>query len=408
MRQALYNISSVALGTLPGSPNELEVLVNPIFLLENDRVLWVGPAENAPQGWREECEEVHDLKGRAVLPGFVESHTHLVFAGSRAHEFSLRCAGATYEEIGRSGGGIRYTAQCVRQASEEELIEEAMPRLRALLNFGVTTVEIKSGYGLTLESELKMLRVIRALGERTPQRIVSTFLGAHVVPPEFRERKEAYVDLVVEEMLPAVAAENLADFCDVFCESGAFSVEDTRRILEEARRHGLGLKIHAEQLSASGATRLGAEMNVTSVDHCEWVTPQDIEALQHSDTVATLLPGATLFLGMSRWAPARTLLDAGIPVALSTDCNPGSSYTENIQLMANLGCTRLGMSAHESIAAITSAAALALGKQHEVGSLRVGYRADLAVLDSPVLEDLVYHFGANGVSRTMIGGKFIR
>lgn len=379
------------LGLVPGG----EVLI------EGGRVAWVGEAAQRPAspGARR-----IDARGGVVLPGLVDSHTHAVHAGAREVEFALRCAGVSYEEIARRGGGIRVTTAATRAATEDELVEGAARRLDRMLALGVTTVEIKSGYGLRTEDELKMLRAIRRLGELRPQTVVATFLGAHTIPAEHAGDRAAYVDCVVGEMLPEVARQGLARFCDVFCEETAFTPAEARRILERAADLGLGLKIHAEQLHHTGATALAAELGAASADHLEEIDARDVAALAASGTVATLLPGAMVFLGQTRRPPARRLLDAGAKVALATDCNPGSSPTENLPLMATLGCVQLGMSPAEALAAITVRGAEALGLGQTHGRLVPGARGDAVIADVPSWIHLCYHYGVSHARVVVAGG----
>ena len=348
-----------------------------------------------------------DAKNCAVLPGLIESHSHCVYTGGRVADFRARCAGESYEQIAARGGGIRSTMARVRDASVDELVDASLPRLYALLAQGVTTVEIKSGYGLDLENELKMLWAIKELQKRTPQTLVPTFLGAHTLPPEYIGNREGYLRLVRDEMLPRVAQEGLAEFCDVFCEHTAFTVDEAREVLVKAQEHGIPGKLHAEQLSNFGGTALGAELQVASVDHLEYLSEEAADRLAESQTVAAILPGATLFLGLSRWAPARMLIDRQIPVALSTDCNPGSSPTTNLQLMMNLACTQMGMTIEESIAGVTTAAARSLNRADCAGSLAVGQSATLIVLKGQSSAEMVYPMGGNSVARVMIEGKWI-
>lgn len=377
-------------------------------LIRNDEIHWVGRdadlAQHLPPGV--DVPEI-DAQGRAVVPGLVDAHTHIVFASDRVHEFRLRVRGTPYEEIARQGGGIVSTVAATRLASEEELVEAARGRLVRLLEWGVTTVEIKSGYGLTTAEELKLLRVVRRLAETAHQTIVPTFLGAHVVAPELRAHRDAYVRQVIDEMLPEVSSQGLAQYCDVFCERGAFTLEETRLICEAAQSHGLGIRLHAEQLSHTGGTRLGVELGAASVDHLEYCSDSDIEMLAHSATTAVLLPGATVFLNQQRWAPARRLLDAGVRVALSTDCNPGSCMTENLPLMGTLGCVRLGMEPAESLAATTLRPAASLGLEGRAGRIRAGARADLLCLDSERYENMFYHYGVNHAAGLIAGGDVV-
>lgn len=354
-----------------------------------------------------------DLGGRVVLPGFVDSHTHLVFAGCRADEYERKIAGASYEEIARSGGGIVSSVAKLRAASAKELDRRTLGFLARFAEHGTTTLEAKSGYGLDLESELKTLRLHRALAKKQPIEIVSTFLGAHVVPPEFRERAngaDTYVDLICDEMLPRIAKARLADFCDTFCDRGAFTVAQARRVLEAGISYGLPARMHAEQLAHTGATRLAVELGAAGADHLEQVDAADIEALAGSKTVATLLPGCSLHLGgahASHCAPARKLIEAGAIVALATDFNPGTSPTLSMAMILSLACSQLRMTPAEAIAAATINAAYSLRLADKIGSLEVGKCADLAAFDVADYREIPYYFGVNLCSVTMKRGKVI-
>ncbi len=350
---------------------------------------------------------VIDASGRTVLPGFVDPHTHAVFAGDRADEFARRLEGAGYLEILAKGGGILSTVRATRATSAEQLELRARGYLEEMLRHGTTTVEIKSGYGLSTEDELKMLRVAAALGRTGPQRVVATFLGAHAVPPEYRGRPEAYVDLVVDEMIPRVAAEGLARYCDVFCERGAFSVEQSRRVLEAGLAHGLTPKIHAEQKSSLGGARLAADLGAVSADHLEHATEEEIAALAEAGTVAVLLPGAALMLMETTWAPARRLIEAGVPVALATDFNPGSCPMLSMPLIMGLACLRRLLTPAEAVVAGTLNAAYAVGLGEEVGSLVPGKRADLVILEAPSHLHLAYWFGRNLVRTVLKDGRLV-
>ncbi len=384
------------------------ILEDAEVLIRDGRVAWIGGAGRHPAAPDGEVFERLDCQGRAVLPGFVDSHTHLVFGGDRASEFALRSCGVSYEEIARKGGGIKSTVAATRAASEDLLTQAALPRLDAMLARGVTCVEIKSGYGLDTAAELKMLRVAKRLQAEHPIEVVSTFLGAHTVPAEFAGKRAAYVDLVCEEMIPAAAEAGLARFCDVFCEEVAFTVAQTRRVLETGLKYGLLPKLHSEQLHHTGGTALGVELGAVSVDHLECASPADIQALADSKrTAAVLLPGATLFLGLDVWAPARALLDAGVEVALSTDCNPGSCMCDDLPLMTTLACTRLGMAPHEALRAITAGAAAALGLASERGALEVGKAGDCVVLDAVDEVQLPYRFGRIDPFAVVVGGRIV-
>jgi imidazolonepropionase len=384
----------------------LGVVRQAALICEGDAVLWVGKERDLPELASEpkESHTIIDARGGTVLPGLVDNHTHLVYAGDRVGEFWLRCQGASYEEIARAGGGIATTVAATRAASEEQLLVGTERRLAQLLRFGVTTVEIKSGYGLSTAHELKLLRVVKRLAKDARQVLVPTFLGAHTVPAERKAQRGAYVDEVVTEMLPEVAREGLAEYCDVFCETAAFSVAETRRVLEAAAQLGLGLRVHAEQLHHTGATSLAVELGAASVDHLEHINAHDVEALAASTTVATLLPGASLFLNQAAQPPARALLDSGVAVALSTDCNPGTCPTQNLPLIGTLGCCRLGMTPAEALLALTVAPAKSLGREGRVGVLRPGARADAVWLASERFENMFYQLGVSPVAGVLVGG----
>ena len=347
-----------------------------------------------------------DAGGRVVLPGFVDSHTHLLFPASRADDYEARIAGASYEQIARRGGGILSTVRKLRRAAPQELQRRACRFLDQFAAHGTTTVEAKAGYGLDLASERKSLRLLRELHQEHAVDVVSTFL-AHVVPPEYRARPDAYVDYVARQMIPAVALEGLAEFCDVFCDRGAFTVTQSRRILTAGRACGLVPRIHAEQLARTGAARLAIALQAASADHLEHVSRADIRALARSDVVCTLLPGCCFHLGLKRYPPARELIAAGAIVALATDFNPGTSPTLNMQMILSLACTQLGMTPAEAVAAATSNGAYALRRHDRVGSLEVGKYADLAVFDLADYREIPYYFGVNHCWMTLKRGRVI-
>jgi len=356
------------------------------------------------RGFFEPRAEV-DAAGRAVIPGLVDAHTHLAFAGHRAQEWERRCLGATYAEIAAAGGGILSSVRAFRQASDDALLANARALRRSALLHGTTTMEVKSGYGLSLEQEIRALEVVRRLDDRGD--LVPTFLGAHAVPPEFAGRTADYVDTVVGTMLPEVARRGLARFCDVFCEEKYFDAAQSRRILLAARAAGLGLRIHADELSACGGAELAGELRCASADHLLEATDAGIRALAAGGVVAVLLPGTSFFLGMKRFAPARRMIDAGVAVALATDCNPGSSFTENLQQAIAIGCIGLHLTAAEAIVAATRNAAFSLGLGEEVGALRPGLRADLLVLDLDDPRLLPYHHGVNHVAVVVHHGAVV-
>lgn len=349
---------------------------------------------------------VIDAGNGVVMPGFVDPHTHPIFAGTREDEFALRVAGATYEEILAQGGGILNTMRRTRATTEDDLFYTARPHLDTMLRYGTTTVEAKSGYGLDTESELKQLRVIRRLNAKHPLDVVATFLGAHVVPPEFSSDPDGYVDLIIEEMLPTVAEEGLADYCDVWCEETIFSESQSRRILAAAQAHGFRLRLHANQLSSAGGTRLGVELGADSVDHLERLPAEDIPALAASDTIATLLPGVAFTLN-DPYPDARALINAGVAVALGTDFNPGSCFTESMPMVCALACNELRMTPAEVITAATLNAAWSLNRAYRLGSLEAGKQADMLILDAPDYRHLPYHFGVNLVQTVIKAGTVV-
>jgi imidazolonepropionase len=369
-------------------------------------VVATGPSDQLARQARAAC--TLDASGRIVMPGFVDPHTHLVWAGARADEFEMRVAGATYMEIMAAGGGIMSTVRQTRAATLDELVAQTRPRLERALIHGTTTIEIKTGYGLNVADELKQLSAIERLQEGFPGTLVPTFLGAHAIPAEFKGRADDYVDLVVEEMLPAVAAlDDPPPFCDVFCEDGAFTLDQSRRILQAARDLGFGLKIHVDEFQPLGGTRLAVELGATSADHLVCTPPGEIELLARSDTVAVALPGTPFGLGHHDYTPARTLIDAGGAVALATDCNPGTCWCENMQFMVALACRAMSMTPAEAISAATINAAHAVGLGDCAGSLEPGKRADLILLDAPSFPHLAYRFGTNLVSTVVAGGQIV-
>ena len=343
-------------------------------------------------------------EGRTVLPGFVDPHTHLPFAGTRADEFCRRLEGASYTEILQEGGGIHRTVEATRQASPDQLVEWSRARLDRMLLHGTTTCEGKSGYGLDLENEIKQLQAIRDLRPQHVIEVVPTFLGAHVVPVEYRENRGAYAELVASEMIPRIADLHLAEFCDVFCEEGAFNNRQAESIFRAAREHGMGIKVHADQLSPGGTAELAVELNAVSADHLDYVSMKGIERLAASEVIGVLLPGASFSLRMP-YPPARRLVDAGVAIALATDLNPGSSFTESMQEIITLACLQMEMTVEEAITASTINAAYALGRQARIGSLEVGKEANLLILDIPDHRHLAYHFGVNHVHTVVVRGR---
>jgi imidazolonepropionase len=386
--------------------------------LVNDGALLVRDGLIAALGTRAELEKLPearaaerlDLGGRVALPGFVDSHTHLIHAASRAEEYELKIAGASYEEIARKGGGILNSVKKLRAVTSEALKKRAHAALKLFAAYGTTTLEAKSGYGLDVASELKILRLHKELAAEQPLEIASTFLGAHVVPAEFRGKAggvERYIKLIEENLLPHIGEGRLAEFCDVFCDRGAFSVEQSKRVLQAGRQWGLAPRLHAEQLSRTGAARLAILLRAASCDHLEQVNKSDIQALGKSETVATLLPGGDFHLGLEQYAPARALIDAGAIVSLATDYNPGTSPTLSMPMILSLACTQLRMTPAEAIAAATINAAYALRREKSIGSLEVGKQADIAVFEVADYREIPYYFGVNHCWMTVKRGRVI-
>lgn len=383
----------------------LSTLKDAWLAIENDLIVDFGGMKDFPgiSDWSN--LEVIDAGGKMVFPCWCDSHTHLVFAGSREGEFVDRIKGLSYEEIAQRGGGILNSSKRLQAASEEELLQSVLARLNEIKMMGTGAVEIKSGYGLTLEAELKMLRVIKKLKEISPLTIKSTFLGAHAVPPEYKNDKQKYIELVLNEMLPQIAEEKLADYCDVFCERNYFTSEETVRILSAAAKYGLKGKVHAEQLSHSGGIKAGVECNAISVDHLEFTDEKDIALLKNSETMPTILPGAQFFLGLQN-PPARTMIDAGLPLAIASDYNPGSCPSGNMNFMISLACINYKMTPEESInaATINSAFAMDLGKTH--GSIAIGKKANVFISkEIPSYSFLPYSFANNLVEIVILNGK---
>jgi len=385
----------------------LPCLSDAYLLIEGDRIAGFGEMDRLYRSKLEETDFLQeiDASGRLVLPSFCDSHTHLVYAGSREIEYIDKIRGFSYEEIARRGGGILNSARRMRQASEEELYEDAYVRIEEIASLGTGAVEIKSGYGLDTESELKMLRIIRRLKETTPLLIKATFLGAHAVPEEYKGRQTEYVDLIINEMIPAVAAEDLADYIDVFCDKGFFTIEDTDRMLNAGMKYGLRPKIHANELDFSGGVQVGVKYNALSVDHLEYIGEKEIQCLLGSDTMPTVLPGAAFFLNMP-CSPVREMIRAGLPVALASDYNPGSSPSGNMKLVMSLGCVNYKMLPEEVINATTLNSAYAMGVEEEVGSITVGKLANFYITKPiPGIEFLPYAYGSNLIDQVFLRGK---
>jgi len=389
-------------------PAQFRIIEDGALAAWNGEIVWVGKTVEA-KGTIElqDSATVIDASGNTVTPGLVDCHTHPIFFGTREDEFGMRIAGKTYEEIAQAGGGIRASVRKLRGASKAQLIAAALPRLDRFLAHGTTTIEAKSGYGLTLADEIKSLEVIQELNRLHAVELVPTFLGAHEIPDEYRGDKSGYIDLLIKEMIPAVREHGLAEFCDIFCEAQVFNADDSRKILRAARAAGFKLKIHADQLSRNGGSALAAELGAVSADHLEFSTESDWEQLQRQRVVPVVLPGAVFFLGKENYAPARRMLNLGLPVAVATDFNPGTCMTESMPIMLTLSCLKLKLSPAEALTAATCHAALALARGNLLGTLEVGKKADAVIWDMPNHQHLPYHFGVNLVRTVIKSGRIV-
>ena len=389
-----------------GELRNLAVVEDGAILIRGNRIETAGRRRDIEQ-LIDDDYEVIDAGKRIVTPGFVDAHTHPVFAGIRANEFEQRASGATYREIAARGGGIRSTVRATRNASLKDLVKAGKRYAEWFLRNGTTTVEAKSGYGLTIEDELKILRAIKRLNEDTPLNYVSTFLGAHDIPSEYKTRRQTYVNLVINEMLPRVVEERLAEYCDVFCEQDVFTTDEARKILSAARCHGLGLRVHADQLSLSGGAKLAAELNAATADHLEHTDMIGIVALKGASVQPVLLPGSVYALGSKHYPAAREMIDAGLAVVIATDFNPGSSPTPSIPMALSVACTQMKMTPAEAITAATINAAYSLGRGDEIGSLEKGKRADFVIHDCGDYRELAYFFGIEHASEVFVAGKLV-
>jgi len=409
MKLAIVNCAQVVTMAGPARPRigsemrELGIVAPGALLINGERVERTGTADEIERLIDGECE-VLDAGGRVVLPGFVDAHTHPVFAGTRVDEFEQRIKGATYQEIAARGGGIQSTVNRTRAAGLDELVNAGRRYAAWFLRGGTTTIEAKSGYGLSLEDEIKLLRAIQVLDKETALRYVPTFLGAHSIPPEYRARRNEYVSLLIDEMLPQIAQLRLAEFCDVFCEENVFTTDESWRILSAARCHGLGLRIHADQLSLGGGAALAAELGTVTADHLEQTDGKGIAALKSAGVQPVLLPGSVYALGSSHYPAAREMIDAGLAVVLATDFNPGSSPTPSMLMILSLAATHLKMTPAEAITASTINAAYSLNRGAQLGSLEPGKVADLVIHDTDDYRELAYFFGVNHSWRVYVSG----
>ena len=387
-------------------PSGYGLIPSASLVVENDRITWLGPNQQLPEKYKT-CAHRHiDCENRLVTPGLIDCHTHLVYGGHRAQEFEMRLEGASYQQIAEAGGGINSTVRHTRQAGEEELFETANKRLKGLMNEGVTTVEIKSGYGLSTENEIKMLKVASKLADQNSIRVQKTFLGAHALPAEYQGDKEIYIDVVCNQMLPAVVAAGLVDAVDGFCEGIAFSLKQMERVFDKAAEYDLPIKLHAEQLSHLGGAVMAANRGALSVDHIEYLKAEEAEILAQNNTVAVLLPGAFYTLKEKQLPPVQALRKHNVPIAIATDLNPGSSPLHSLLLAMNMACTLFSLTPTEALAGVTINAAKALGSAHEIGSLEVGKYADLVIWDIDHPAVLAYEIGANHCQAVMVNGQW--
>lgn len=412
MNLLIKNIKQLVTVSTKGKPyksgtemRDLGIIENAAVMIQDGLFSWIGPSTKLSQEPDDSIDTI-DASDLIALPGFVDSHTHTVFAGSRENEFALRTEGKSYQEIAASGGGILSTVSATRETSKKELKKLASRHLDTMLKQGTTTVEIKSGYGLNEDAEIKLLYIINELGDEGLMNIVPTFLGAHAIPEEFKENPDGYVDLICQRLLPYVANHKLAKFCDAFCESGYFSIEQCRRIFETAKSLGLGIKIHADQLSQIGASRLAVEMGAISADHLEKIDDAGISALKQSGTIAVILPGTSFFLNCE-YAPARKIIDSGIPLAIASNFNPGSCMSHSMPLMMTIACTQMSLTPEEAICAATINGAAALGLSNTLGSIEAGKQADIVLFNVPNYRYLMYHYGIDHVAKLIKHGTYL-
>lgn len=387
----------------------LEIIEGGAVAIADDKIIAAGKIDDVlSKVEMDKNTKIIDAENRVVSPGFVDPHTHPVFAATREEEFEMRIKGKSYQEIAEAGGGIRSSVRNLRKCSKEELIKLTLPRLDTFLSYGTTTIEAKSGYGLSLEDEIKSLEVIKELNETHPLDLIPTFLGAHEIPDEYKDRKNNYLDLLTKEIIPEVAERKLAVFCDVFCEKGVFNLEESEKILETAKKYGLKPRLHADQLSSFGGAQLAAKVKAISADHLEKISDQGIEMLKKAGVIAILLPGATFGLGLREYAPARKMIDSGLALALATDFNPGSSMTESMPMILSLSCLMMRMTPAEAITASTINSAYAVDKGDVIGSLKPDKKADLIIWEVENYKSIPYHFGVNLVHQVIKDGKVVR
>ena len=400
----LSNAKIATMARQPGQADSIGLIADGAIVIEGERISWVGESSRLPDHYR--ISSAIDCQGRLITPGLIDCHTHLVYGGNRAREFELRLNGASYTDIAEAGGGIISTVSATRKAGEASLFNESLPRLERLMSEGVTTVEVKSGYGLDTQNEIKMLAVAKRLGEHTGIRVQKTFLAAHALPPEYDDDKAGYIQAVCDDMLPRAHEAGLVDAVDGFCESIAFSVQQIAKVFDVAANYGIAIKLHAEQLSDLGGAMMAARRGARSVDHLEYLSIEGVKVLSEHGTVAVLLPGAFYFLGETQLPPVAELIDHGVPIAIASDCNPGSSPLTSLLLAMNMACTFFRLPPGLALKGVTLHAAQALGLAHQIGSIECGKFADLVLWNTDEPAALAYHIGLNPCDGVMIGGQW--
>jgi len=398
----LITLEGLAAPRVGKALGELAIIENAALICQDGLINWTGKLADLPK--LESCNVI-DAKGSVVTPGLVDAHTHPVFAGTREQEYELKILGKTYQEIAASGGGIRSSVRRTRAATEQDLLIESNQHIDLLLSHGTTTVEAKSGYGLSLNDELKSLRVIKEINQTGKVELVPTFLGAHEIPDEYRDNRDEYINLLIEKMIPAVASEKLAEYCDIFCESHVFSINESRKILTTAKNNGLKLRLHADQLTLSGGAKLAAELGASTADHLEHIDEEGIIALRQAQVMPVLLPGSVFHLGLKQYPPVRKMIEAGLPIVLATDFNPGSSPTPSLPMIMSLACTQMRMTPAEALTACTINAAYSLGRGEKIGSIVVGKQADLVIFNCQDYRQIPYFFGTNLVNTVIKNGN---
>jgi len=391
MRTLLRNIGKIATPLQNGDPYKIHVIENAAIVINDELIEYLGPEDDVP---RTNIDRVHNCRCSLVTPGLIDAHTHPVFAATRENEFHLRNTGVSYAEISAQGGGIRSSVRHLRKTSLDYLVELLRPRFDGFIELGTTTIEAKSGYGLSLDDEIKSLSALKELRQH-PLEVVPTFLGAHEIPDEYRDERDSYIRLLIEEMIPAVSDRKLAEFCDIFIEKNVYTIPEARKILTAAKNAGLKLRLHVDQLTSGGGAELAAELGAVSAEHLDFISDEGIGRMIAAGTVFTLLPGAVFFLGHDKYPPARKIIEKGGVIALATDFNPGSSMTRSLPLMMTIACIEMGMNADEALAAVTLNAAKSLGRHHKIGSLEPGKQADLVIWNAPGHEYIPYHYGEN-------------